>query len=287
MDDISTLKSVQLFSLMDEAEVTALRAIMGEKRFVEGQVIIRQGEPGDHFYIITDGRVQFLSSDADGKELPLGEAGPGAFFGELSMLTGEPRTARVRAVEAVRTLTLQRDEFHAFLTKHPHAAIDVLTEIAKRLHKTDAMLRQSVSRNVNQISDDEATIGQRIADTVAAKMGSWTFIIVQSCLLAIWVILNCVAWVKQWDPYPFILLNLALSFQSAYAAPIIMMSQNRSQDKDRLAAEIDHQVNVKAEIKTGQIIARLDDLERGMHALHQEQVAMLQRAGGGDGAMKV
>jgi CRP/FNR family transcriptional regulator, cyclic AMP receptor protein len=286
MDDISTLKNVQLFGSMDEQELTALRGVMGERRFVPGQVIIRQGEPGDHFHVISEGRVQFSTVDADGHELPLGEAGPGAFFGELSMLTGEPRTARVKALDSVRTLTLGRDELHAFLLKYPHAAINVLTEIARRLHKTDAMLRQSVSRNVNVIADEKSTLGQRIADGFATMMGSWTFIIVQTVLLAIWVTLNAIAWEKRWDPYPFILLNLVLSFQSAYAAPIIMMSQNRSSEKDRLAAEIDHQVNVKAEIKTGQIISRLDDLERAMHALHQEQVAMLRPSPDGDGVKR-
>jgi CRP/FNR family cyclic AMP-dependent transcriptional regulator len=276
MNDIATLKNVQLFASMNEDDLAGLRAIIGEEHFVPGQGIIRQGEPGDHFHIITEGRVQFLSGDADGNEVALGDAGPGGFFGELSMLTGEPRTVRVRAIDAVRTLTLGRDDLHTFLKSHPDAAINVLTEIARRLHKTDAILRQSSSRNVNTIADEEATFGQRVADTVASKMGSWTFIIVQSALLTVWVVLNCLAWVYHWDPYPFILLNLALSFQSAYAAPIIMMSQNRSQDKDRLAAEIDHQVNVKAEIKTGQIISRLDDLERGMHALHQEHMSMLR-----------
>jgi CRP/FNR family transcriptional regulator, cyclic AMP receptor protein len=277
MDDISTLKNVQLFATMDEQELSGLRAVMGEQRFVPGQVIIRPGEIGDNFHVITDGKVEFSTSDANGTEVPLGDAGPGGFFGELSMLTGEPRVARVKAIESVRTLTLGRDDLFAFLLKNPHAAIDVLTAIARRLNKTDTMLRQSVSRNVNDVAAEQATLGQRIADGFATMMGSWTFIIIQSILLIIWLVLNSLAWLNHWDPYPFILLNLALSFQSAYAAPIIMMSQNRSGEKDRLAAEIDHQVNVKAEIKTGQIISRLDDLERGMHALHQEQVALLNR----------
>ena len=109
-------------------------------------------------------------------------------------------------------------------------------------------------------------------------MGSWNFIIIQSCILAFWVVWNVVAPFFHWDEYPFIFLNLALSFQAAYAAPIIMMSQNRASDKDRLSAEIDHQVNIKAEVKTGLIMARLDDLERSMHFLHHEQVAMYGQA---------
>src|SRR6476620_11762983 len=115
-------------------------------------------------------------------------------------------------------------------------------------------------RNVHQL-----TSGQRIADTVAAVMGSWTFIICQSIILFVWIVLNITAYVERWDPYPFILLNLALSFQAAYAAPFIMMSQNRQSAKDRLAAEIDHQVNSKAEIEVGLLLRRLDAMEQTMH----------------------
>lgn len=104
------------------------------------------------------------------------------------------------------------------------------------------------------------TLGQRIADTVAATMGSWTFIIIQSVLLALWIALNITAYVKRWDPYPFILLNLALSFQAAYAAPFIMMSQNRQQDIDRKAAENDHQINIKAELEIELLHQKLDQL---------------------------
>jgi uncharacterized membrane protein len=104
------------------------------------------------------------------------------------------------------------------------------------------------------------TIGQRIADTVAATMGSWTFIIIQSIILMIWIVLNVTAYMQQWDPYPFILLNLALSFQAAYAAPFIMMSQNRQQDIDRKSAEHDYQINIKAELEIELLHQKIDEL---------------------------
>ena len=106
----------------------------------------------------------------------------------------------------------------------------------------------------------QLTIGQRFADTVAATMGSWNFIIIQSILLVIWIVLNVTAFIQQWDPYPFILLNLALSFQAAYAAPFIMMSQNRQQDIDRKHAENDFQVNVKAELEIELLHQKIDEL---------------------------
>src|SRR5262249_19133140 len=160
------------------------------------------------------------------------------------MLTGERRSVRVRAMDAVEALGLHRQQFHDYLLEHPHAAIDVLTALGHRLYTTDRLLRQSAVPNVNKVSDETLTVGQRVADGFAATIGSWRFIIVQSIILVIWmaanVILSYTVEDYAWDKYPFILLNLALSFQAAYAGPIIMMSQNRSADKDRLAAEIDH-----------------------------------------------
>jgi uncharacterized membrane protein len=120
-------------------------------------------------------------------------------------------------------------------------------------------------RNVNQAADQSMTFGERASDGFAAVMGSWTFIIAQSIILVFWVALNVTAWMLHWDPYPFILLNLALSLEAAYAAPIIMMSQNRQADKDRLAAEEDYRVNMKAE----------EELKEVMHHLEQQDELML------------
>ncbi len=120
--------------------------------------------------------------------------------------------------------------------------------------------RELVSHNLNEEREGRLTPGDRIADRVASTIGSWRFIIAQSLVLALWVALNATTWVHHWDPYPFILLNLMLSFQAAYSAPIIMMSQNRQTAKDRLEAEHDYEVNVKAELEVAELHAKLDAL---------------------------
>lgn len=255
------LREVPLFSEMDDLEVAEIRAIMDELKFKTGQLIVREGETGDLFYVVTEGEVQVVINDVTGKEIILHQVGPGGFFGELSMLTNEPRSAHVRAMTPVTTLALERDEFFDFLYKRPSAAIDVLVELGGRLHEMDSILRRTASRNVNEVDEERLTLGQRVADAVADTMGSWRFIIVQSTLLLTWITLNITAWVNKWDPYPFILLNLMLSFQAAYAAPIIMMSQNRQASKDRIAAEIDHQVNAKAELGIGLLLKQIEDLQ--------------------------
>jgi uncharacterized membrane protein len=135
-----------------------------------------------------------------------------------------------------------------------------LHEAEKRLLDELRTLRRGLRGAPGQAGQAQLTLGQRIADTVAATMGSWTFIIIQSIILLIWIILNVTAYVQQWDPYPFILLNLALSFQAAYAAPFIMMSQNRQQDIDRKSAEHDYQINIKAELEIELLHQKIDQL---------------------------
>lgn len=255
------LHEVPLFSEMDNDEVAGIRAIMDEMKFKANQIIIREGEVGGLFYIVTAGTVQVSIANADKEQIVLQEIDAGGFFGELSMLTNTPRAAQVRALTDVTVLALERDEFFEFLGRKPHAAIDVMMVLGARLNTMDSALRRMVSRNANEVDEESLTFGQRVADTVADTMGSWPFIIVQSTILACWITLNVTAWVNHWDPYPFILLNLMLSFQAAYAAPFIMMSQNRQSSKDRIAAEIDHQVNQKAELEVGLLLQRMTDLE--------------------------
>lgn len=274
------LREIPLFSEMDDQEVAEIRAIMDELKFKSGQLIVREGEVGDLFYVVTEGEVQVVINDATGKEIIIHQVGPGGFFGELSMLTNEPRSAHVRALTPVTVLGLERDEFFDFLYKRPSAAIDVLIELGGRLHEMDGVLRRTASRNVNEVDEERLTLGQRIADVVAETMGSWRFIIVQSSILVTWIILNVTAWVNKWDPYPFILLNLMLSFQAAYAAPIIMMSQNRQASKDRIAAEIDHQVNAKAELGIGLLLKQVEDLQNAVEENQREIKQLMGRKKG-------
>ena len=168
-----------------------------------------------------------------------------------------------------------------------HASLkSELHDAEKRLLAELRTLRRGL-RGKARPGEPQLTAGQRIADAVAATMGSWRFIIIQSVILLIWIILNVTAYVQQWDPYPFILLNLALSFQAAYAAPFIMMSQNRQQDIDRKAAEHDYQVNVKAELEIELLHQKIDQLRetevlRLTEAVH-ELTAQLREARGGTG----
>jgi uncharacterized membrane protein len=156
-------------------------------------------------------------------------------------------------------------------------------ESDERLLAELRLLRQGFRKSQAYRSVRQLTSGQRIADTVATVMGSWTFIICQSIILFVWIVLNITAYVERWDPYPFILLNLALSFQAAYAAPFIMMSQNRQQDIDRKAAEHDYQINIKAELEIELLHQKIDELrEKEVLSLSesiQQLIELLRKSG--------
>jgi CRP/FNR family transcriptional regulator, cyclic AMP receptor protein len=279
MEHLPKLKGVALFSNMDDAELTALGQTMQHAHFAPGQVIIREGERGDSFHVIIDGEVAFLTVDSGGHEITLDKAEAGGWFGELSLLTGDPRSARVKAVSAVTTLWLDRESFRNFLVTHPHAVLDVLAVIGRRLAKADQLLRLSASRNVNELMEAKATTWQRVADVIARTSSSAPFVLTHIVWFGGWILWNVFGGDKAFDPYPFGLLTMVVSLEAIFLSIFVLVSQSRAGEKDRIAADIDHQVNLKAEQQTSLILSRLDDLERGMHFLHEQQI---QRIRGGD-----
>lgn len=276
MEDLTALRQVPMLSHMSDDDLRDMLRLMKPVNFASGEVIIREGEPGDDFFIVLEGHAKIAVRAGDGTEMVVGEAGPGGFFGELSMLTGELRSARVQAVEHVRTLTLQRNEFLQFLERHPQAAITVLMELGHRLHRTDSLLRQSVSRNVNEMEDERLTTGLRLATKVAELAGSMPFLAAHTFLFCFWLILN-----QPWfpgtpfDPVPHNTLSLIIALEASLLSIFLLISQNQEVAKDRLAAEIDHRINTKAEVEIGLLLQRVDDLEAIVRHHAEEQKTLL------------
>ncbi len=274
---VAMIGEVPIFGLLDDEEREALSQMMNSRDFKKGETVFHYGDPGGEIFILRTGRVELFVENTDGEKIVLSENEQGDVIGELSFLDGGPRTATAVASEDTQMLVLDRVRLLDFIDKHPHAAMDVLTVIGRRLRATDELLRTQVSRNPNVEEEERLTIGQRIADKVASFGGSWTFIILFAVVLAVWVILNSSALLSNhFDPYPYILLNLFLSMIAAIQAPVIMMSQNRQASKDRLKSDLDYEVNLKAELevahlhrKVDHIYERLEDhfakLERGSH----------------------
>ncbi len=260
--DNQLLANIPLFSKLSPEQLQDLGALLKTVRVEAQQPIFWIGDVGNDFFIVQHGNVGLTYPDENGKEMVLASLGPGQFFGEISLLDDGPRTATARAQSDCTLLALGRAQFLQFLQRHQTASVLIISVLGHRQRETLERLRGVTNANV--VSDETLTPGQRIADGFASVMGSWPFIIVQSVILLCWVTLNVMAWVQRWDPYPFILLNLALSFQAAYSAPIIMMSQNRQGTKDRIKADLDYQVNLKAQYEIMQLHQKLDRLERSM-----------------------
>jgi CRP/FNR family transcriptional regulator, cyclic AMP receptor protein len=261
--DAANLRSVPLFASLDSKATAELGEYLTIHDYPKSATICRIGDPGDALYLIDVGKVRISVTDADGHAVTLAELGPGDFFGEMSMLDGQGRSANATATENARLAQLTRDDFLSFMRSDPRVTLELLTALTGRLRRTDDLLRHRVSRNINEMEAARMTLSDRASDKIAEFGGSWKFIFTAIVFLTVWVVTNTLLLTqKPFDAYPFILLNLVLNMIFALQAPIIMMSQNRQAEKDRLRANLDYQVNLKNELLLSDIIRRLDEIEK-------------------------
>jgi len=258
-----TLRSVPLFESLDDEAARQVCELLDTIDCHATQTLFRAGDAGDSMYLIERGLVRISMRSATGEELILAELGRGEFFGEMALIDGNARSANATAMEASRLAVLSRKHFLTFLSSSPNVAIEMLTALTRRLRRTDELLHHLATRNVNEEEASHLTFADRAADVIAAFGGSWKFIIFSLILFTLWVAANTFLLTrKPFDPFPFILLNLALNVITALQAPIIMMSQNRQSYKDRLRADLDYKVNLKNELTLTEILRRLHILER-------------------------
>jgi CRP/FNR family transcriptional regulator, cyclic AMP receptor protein len=263
------LANIPLFESLTQEDLNGLTVRLEERDYAAGECIFNQGDEGSSLFVIEEGAVDICYGEGAGN-VTLATLFNGQYFGELSLFDGAPRSATATAVKPTHVIRLDRDDLVDFVHKNPAAALRIIEEMGDRLRQTNELMSRQVSRNVLQEQEESLTFGQRIADRVAAFGGSWPFIILFSVVMTIWMSINVLRLAK-FDPYPFILLNLALSSVAALQAPIIMMSQNRQSSKDKLLAENDYQVNLKAEMEIAallrgqsELLARLAVVERSV-----------------------
>ena len=264
---IELLSNIGLFESLTADDLSTLANRLEDVHFAEGDTIFRQGDEGSSLFIVEEGAVEISFGEGRTKVM-LAALFPGQYFGELSLFDGSPRSATATAVKPSRLVRLLRDDLVDFVNKNPAAALRIIAEMGERLRQTNELMSRQVSRNVLEEAEEASTFGQRVADRVAKFGGSWPFIGLFTAVMFIWMGINIVK-LATYDPYPFILLNLCLSTLAAIQAPIIMMSQNRQSTKDKLLAENDYQVNLKAEMEIeallrgqAELLARLSYLER-------------------------
>jgi len=252
------LRQIPLFALLDDEEIGVLAAQVEIKKFAPRQRIYKLGEPGKHAYVMMSGAVRVTTVDQDHQEVLVDEPRDGEFFGFASMLEDTPHQTTALAMEETVCVEVSRDDIVALVQQKPMAGMDMLTVVSRQFHASQQLVRRRASRNSNDVIEEEMSFGDRIADTVARFGGSWTFIILFGVVLAVYASTNIVLKGRAWDPYPFILLNLFLSMLAAIQAPVIMMSQNRQDTKDRVRGELDYDVNLRAESEIQNLSGKLN-----------------------------
>src|SRR5262249_28427808 len=255
------LKSVPLFSLLDDDETAVLSSQVEVKIFSPRERIYKMGEVAGQAYLMLSGHVRVTTIDEDHQEVLVDEPGIGELFGFASMIQQTPHQTTALALQETSCLEISRDDIAVLLERKPHAGMDLLTTLGRQFHASQALVRGRAGRNPNDIIEQEATFAERIADSVARFGGSWTFIIAFSVFMIVYASTNVGLGQKAWDPYPFILLNLFLSMLAAIQAPVIMMSQNRQDTKDRLRGELDYEVNRRAESEIQGLARKLNLLD--------------------------
>jgi len=266
--DAQILKQVPLFALLDDDEAEVLAGQVELKTFAARQRIYKIGDAAERAFVMVSGAVRVTTIDDDHQEVVVAEPAQGEFFGFASMLEQTPHQTSAVALEDAVCIEVDRNDIMVLLQRKPHAGMDMLSVLGRQLHSAQQLVRVRAARNPNELIEEEATLGERIADSVATFGGSWTFIITFLLLLSAYTLINIRLRGSAWDPYPFILLNLFLSMLAALQAPVIMMSQNRQDTKDRLRGELDYEVNRRAESeiqgvsqKLNQLGDKVDDIE--------------------------
>jgi CRP/FNR family transcriptional regulator, cyclic AMP receptor protein len=265
------LAEIPLFSTMDDEERRQLRAIMKERSFQPGQVVMSANDPEASFLIVEEGELEVWLSDTDGKKVVLEVLGPGKVYGNLFMQSGDTRSASATNSGELVTLELGREAFFDFLRRRPDTAIDVLVELGQRLKSTDDILRTRVSRNANEEHDETISPGQRVADIIADFSGSLAFLLINLVVFVFWILANTLGpAIWHYDPYPFQFLTMAVSLEAIFLSIFVLISQNRQSAKDRIKAELDYQVNVKTELEMSTITEQIRDIEQKLHHIHHD-----------------
>jgi len=256
------LTKIPIFRFLPEEDHLSLVSLWKMRTLKAGETLFRKGDPGSSMYVIEDGEIEILLPvDPPVNEMILSTLKEGEFFGELSLFADTPRTASARALTETRLVEMQRGDFITFVMERPSVSISMLAEMAKRLQLTNELITSLASKNPNEEIEEKLTVGDRIADKIAEFGGSWRFILSFGAFMFLWIGINVVQFlVKPFDEYPFTFLNLMLSTVAALQAPVIMMSQNRAQKKDRLKADLDYQVNIKSELMLQQLHKKMDQL---------------------------
>ncbi len=265
MIDHQILAEIQFFELHDEEDRKALAQVVDRLELRQGSRLFETGDRGDELYIVRTGKVEIFIRNVAGEKIVLTVAEKGDLFGELSMLDSLPRTATAVALEDTDLIVLNRDNLLFFFQKKPDAALDMIAAMGAMIRKADDILRTRVSRNVNEEVEEKLTVVQRVADWLAWFSGSMPFLALSVVWFVAWIVVNTYdVGIRQFDPYPFGLLTMIVSLEAIFLSIFVLISQNRQAEKDRIRANIEYEVNVKAEMEVAYLHEKTDRLHEKM-----------------------
>ena len=271
---VSLLAEVPLFHLLDADERAALAQMMEQANFPAGYRIFQEGEPGDRMYVVCSGQVELATTDKLGQKLVLTTAARGDLFGELSLLDSGARTAHATVLEDAELLVLDRATLVDFIRRHPEVALDMMAVMGARVRTTTTRLRQMATRNANEETEAKVTVMERVTDVIADFSGSLPFLGLHAAWFLIWIGLNTIPGLPAFDPFPFGLLTMCVSLEAIFLSVIVLLSQNRQSTKDRIRADVDYEVNLKAELEVSHLHEKVDHLHAVLLSkLHQMEIA--------------
>lgn len=272
---VSLLAEVPLFQLLDADERAALAQMMEQANFPSGYRIFQEGEPGDRMYVVCSGEVELATTDKLGQKLVLARASRGDLFGELSLLDHGGRTAQATVLEDAELLVVDRATLIDFIRRRPEAALDMMAVMGSRVRATTNRLRQMATRNANEEMATKVTMLERVTDAIAAFSGSLAFLALHAVWFLVWIGLNTIPGLPAFDPFPFGLLTMCVSLEAIFLSVIVLLSQNRQSVKDRIRADVDYEVNLKAELEVSHLHEKVDQLHAVLLSrLHQIEVGL-------------
>jgi uncharacterized membrane protein len=257
--DARLLAELELFEHVTEEDRASLAEFIDIRRLEAGETLFKTGEPGESLYIVRDGEVELFIRDTAGQKILLAIAGNGEVFGELALLDRGPRTATAMALTDTELLELDREDLLLLFHKSPTAALRLLAAMSQMTRKADELLRTRVSRNPNEEDEEKITALQRIADWISWFSGSMQFLALNAVWFVAWIAINTLSLgVPQFDPYPFGLLTMIVSLEAIFLSCFVLISQNRQAEKDRVRADIEYEVNIKAELEIAHLHEKTD-----------------------------
>jgi uncharacterized membrane protein len=275
------LEEIEFFQMLGEDDRRALAEVVDLVRLGDGDMLFRAGEPGESLYLVRSGEVEIFINDNVGQKITLGTAGPSDFFGEIALLDAGPRTATAIALQASELIALDRDDLLLLFQRKPDAALHMLAAMGRMTRKADQLLRTRVSRNVNDEVEEHLTVVQRAADWLAWFSGSILFLAIHAVWFGFWIVLNVglvnIPGLSGFDPFPFGLLTMIVSLEAIFLSTFVLISQNRQVEKDKVRADIEYDVNIKAEMEVGNLHEKTDHLHGEMLRRFNELEKMIAR----------